>query len=464
MDKESFDQIDIDLPKQEILTAVHQGIALGREKKHKQKRKRNFKKTTVTLVAAASLFLASGFIFSPVSNVLAKVPLIGTVFQEFGIGGELSKKGLVTSLNQKASSNGVDVTITSAYYDGNIIGLSFKAKGKGLSEEDIDKENGRVMGYDSYLFDGSEEKQWEGSYRRLKKSNDYFVAAMEFTYNKEVLPSDFSLPLVFNSIAGVDGKWEFKVPVKQLPVEVIPTDVSTSTNNHAYSLTVDAVRKGEATTMIDFTSRLVSKDDSIEIRVEDNLGKEFSFEGGNAFLTTNPRNGYIEQTGRRPFHETLNPKASYLMIYSEVERDQQETFTSLQGAVPLNVKSKRFDYGLTISKVEIHENQLLVEYSLKNVKTNHNKKDILKEFADSISLVKSADIERDSEGRYTEYGIPIYRDKVVLINEEAKTYQSRFIIEDNFSISDYSLMIPFGVFSTKEDSIKLPPLKIRLPK
>jgi hypothetical protein len=55
------------------------------------------------------------------------VPLVGGVYEKFGlqIGYELLESGLITQLNQQATSNASILLLTSAYYYGNVIGITF---------------------------------------------------------------------------------------------------------------------------------------------------------------------------------------------------------------------------------------------------------------------------------------------------------------------------------------------------
>ncbi len=207
MNKEWLDQVDkIEVPKEEVNAVIAKAIAAGKNQKQKRKRK-TIKSSIFISSAAASLVLASGFVFAPVSNVLANVPILGSIYEDFSssVGYELFANDLVTSLNQKASSNGVDVTITSAYYDGNVIGITFKAEGKGLSIEHMDEGNRPVSGYSYHLFDGFDKNQWSSSGTELKETEDGFVGAVEFYNPDDQIPANFTLPLAFTHMADVNG-------------------------------------------------------------------------------------------------------------------------------------------------------------------------------------------------------------------------------------------------------------------
>lgn len=69
---------------------------------------------------------------------MAEVPLLGSVYTAFNdaVGRNLQTQDLITELNQTSSYKGVDVSVTSAYYDGAVIGVTFSVKGNLRTEED----------------------------------------------------------------------------------------------------------------------------------------------------------------------------------------------------------------------------------------------------------------------------------------------------------------------------------------
>jgi hypothetical protein len=212
---------------------------------------------TISSVAAAA-FLASGLIFAPITNVIAAVPLIGSIYEKFSlqIGKELLESNLITQLNKEATSNGVNITITSAYYDGNVIGITFKAQGEKLS---FDKQGnkGPESGYSFHLFDGNEQKQWSASMTQLEKTEDEYVAAIEFYNPKANSPKNYTLPITFSHIAGVNGIWKFDIPVKQIPSETIDKQAKSILNNDKdYSLQMESIIKGKATTLLNVQNNI----------------------------------------------------------------------------------------------------------------------------------------------------------------------------------------------------------------
>lgn len=285
---------EIDFPRDEVFAAIKGGIAKGRNAK-KPRRKLTLKKVGLVSTVAASAFLASGLIFAPVSNVLAAVPLVGSLYEKFGlqIGYELLESDLITQLNQQATSNGVDITVTSAYYDGNVIGITFTAKGERVSLDAIG-DKGPETGYNFHLFDGKEKNQWAGSMTQLTETEDGYAAAMEFYHPSANLPKDYTLPLTFTSVTGTKGIWKFDVPVEQIPSETIVTDAAGKLGD--YSLVMESVVKGKATTFLNYqtTFPLDGAEDEIRISVFDNDENRLS-KNHPEVLAAKEKSGFVEK-------------------------------------------------------------------------------------------------------------------------------------------------------------------------
>jgi hypothetical protein len=312
MSKDWFnEQIEkIEVPRDEVFSAIHKGMSLGRKEKKKRKWLSGIRNASFITSAAASILLVSGFIFSPVSHVLASVPIIGTLYDNFHseIGKELAANQLVTELNEKATSNGIDVTLTSAFYDGNVIGFTFKANGEDISVNP--KDIGPEAGYSYHLFDVIDNKQWGGTGEGLIKKGDSYIAAFSLEYPEKELPKDLTIPLTFTHIGGKYGEWKFNVPVQQIPVKKIESNTITSSKDGAYTFKMESVIRGEATTIINYqtiVSELVSKD-LFDIKVVDDQGNELSRSGVNS--------------QRAKFDDKIENSAKYLMIYPEFSNPQ----------------------------------------------------------------------------------------------------------------------------------------------
>lgn len=447
MDKKWFENqmAEIDLPEDEIFAAVSRGIKAGKEQKRKDSRY-SVKSAALFSTAAASILLASGFIFTPVTNVLASVPLLGSIYENFSfsIGKELASAELVTELNEKAVSNGVSITLTSVYFDGNVVGATFKAEGESLPEKWVEGPNDPASGYGHHLFDGSESKQWPGSHSGIVKAEDGYIGSMEFYYQGKELPADFTLPLTFNSIAGQEGEWRFDVPVKRIQNETAAVNAESKIGDE--KLVIHSVTKGKATTLLEYETVLPDEHDSVSFRVKDDQGKELPLSHGDV-MNSEVINGKVHTVQRYLFSAGLSDETEYLMVYPEIERDEPQTLAPVVSP-PFTAESKRFGYELHVDKVTKMDNRVVLDYRIKHINRADYKQDILQNFADSISLQKGDSI--------------IYGNNAKLIDPESLHFQSNFNVSVDVDLNDYSLSIPFGVFSMNGEPVKMPPVKVEL--
>ncbi|MGE6256910.1 DUF4179 domain-containing protein [Heyndrickxia sporothermodurans] len=462
MNKEHFlNEIeDIDFPKDEVFAAIETGIAKGKRKKDRRK-KTGFKIATYSSVAAAA-FLISGLIFAPINNVLASVPVLGSIYEKYGlqIGAELEKGQFITQLNKKATSSGIDITITSAYYDGNVIGITFQANGEKISLDRIE-DKGPETGYSFHLFDGNEQKQWSSSMTSLKKTKEGYVAAIEFYNPKGALHKNETLPITFSSITGVKGNWKFVVPIEQIQNETIHTPATSRYKD--YTLKVESIIKGKATTLLNYsiTSPSIWKDDEILLTVFDNEGNRLAKNSAD-LLSTKQKNSIVNQNFRELFSTKISDQTKFLMIEPEIRRNEEDTVQSLEQRTPFIIKSSRFDYKIQVNSIKQARNQLILDYNLQNVNPKTIKNDIIKNFVEFIHLIKSEDIDKDKNGKLDMEKIlelRIRNKQTNVIDKESMHYQSVFSIND--SSQDYSIIVPFGTLSRNEP-IKMKPLKIDL--
>ncbi|WP_062108905.1 DUF4179 domain-containing protein [Bacillus niameyensis] len=302
MDKVSFNVIteNIDVPEDELFLRINNGIEKGKKSKN---RKRKAKMLVPMASMAASLLLISGFLFAPMTKVLANVPVIGLIYESFqmSIGKDLEEKNLLTPLNETVSDNGVQITLTSAYYDGLYMGISFKAEEEG----EISKiKNDMVIDYDFYLFN---DQGWSGSIGDLQKVDDHFVSFIEIEYPDKQLPTDYTLPITFTNMGGVEGSWSFEVPVTQLPLKTF-TFENSKTEDENYSFTVESIVSGTSNMRVDYTTNI--PEDLLTLRILDHKGKELS----DHTHLHHGSDSAVFQTG-------INDSNKYLIIYPGYRMD-----------------------------------------------------------------------------------------------------------------------------------------------
>lgn len=320
MNKKHIEEIKkIDIPKEELLASVSKGIEIGR-KESWRKKKASFKTRGIVSATAASALLASGLIFAPVSNVLAAVPFIGSFYEQHSmqVGQKLEESKLLTETNQVAVDQGIQVHLTSTYFDGNVIGTTFLVDGDAVSVETI-QNAGPEAGYTMKLFDGVEQEQWSSSSTGLTETENGFIVAVEFYKPDAVLTKTEELPITFTSVAGVQGNWEFTVPLQQISSETILVNGDNVSEHKGYTLTVNSIVKGEATTLVNYDVTLPSgrENDEINLTIVDDGGKHLGKSLENVLQHVNNKET-IEKSIRELFTNEINDSAKYLIIQPEV--------------------------------------------------------------------------------------------------------------------------------------------------
>ncbi|UOQ50400.1 DUF4179 domain-containing protein [Gracilibacillus caseinilyticus] len=470
MDKERLHrEIDeIEVPQSEIYHAIEKGMEEGRkEKVPKRRSKVKFFSAAASIAAVA--FLAAGFIFAPISYALSSIPLLGSIYDKVGmqIGEELLESDLVTQLNQKASSKGVDITITSAYYDGNVIGITFNAKGDKLSLDRVGGA-GPEAGYGFHLFDGKEQNQWSASMSGLKETEDGYIASIEFYNDDADLLENDTLPLTFTSMTGVKGRWKFDVPVEQIPSETIYSEAATELEGSGYSLQMESIVKGKATTILNYktTLPLAGKEDELRITVFDNEGNRLSKFHPNV-LTTEIKANSVVKKNQEMFSSSISEDATYLTVQPEIVKSDKDIVQTMDQSTPFTVESSRFDYSIKVNSIQQEGDQLILDYHIQNVDTGSIREDVIQYFADFIMIIKSDNVQRDETGELNMMKMLEYRirsDQATLQEDGNRHFQSIFELkdQDTFDYRNYSIEVPFGTLSENEEPIKMEPMKVEL--
>ncbi|WRP07645.1 DUF4179 domain-containing protein [Rossellomorea aquimaris] len=465
MDKKWFvEEMDnIEVPKEEVFEAISTGIIEGRKQKV---RKKTAKISAAFTTAAASMVLVSGFLFAPVNNALAKLPVLGGIYEKVGsqVGKELYFSDKVTEVNQAATSRGVDVTITSTYYDGNVIGVTFKAKGDDLSIEHMDEGNRPVSGYSYHLFDGKDQNQWGSGSSGLKKDGDEFIGSIEFYRDGKEPPENFTLPLTFTHMADVNGTWTFDVPVKRIPSENIQTDVRTESPHGEFELQVTSVTKGKATTTLEYTYSVEAEKDTLNLIVFDDLGNRLSKSSAET-LNIKEIDGDYQKTVRELFTNKLSDNAQSLKVQADMERVDEDGIISLKDSTPFQVKSPRFGYQVTVQDIQNVKGKVILDFSLDAIKEKQFKYDILENFAQFVQVIPSKDIKRKAKDEldYNEMVNHMIRSATTkTVDKDTLRYQSTFTLPQDANLEDYSLIVPFETLSRNDKPVKMKPFEINL--
>lgn len=256
MQKNLFDSstIDIEVPKEEIMRSIDRGIERGEKFRKIYKFTSVLKRTSFFTSAAAVLLLTSGFVFSPVTNVLAQVPLIGGIYEKYQmpIGQELASEQLITEINETAKDNGVEMVISSIFYDGSYVGLTFKATGETLSDS-IGGERSPESGFTYEMYDGKDTSTWPGTMGSLTKEGDGYVGALILNNPNPIAESSLTLPITFTHIAGVRGEWAFNLAVEKLPSKQYAIGQTVASPDGKYQIEFQSINVGKTNAILSYT-------------------------------------------------------------------------------------------------------------------------------------------------------------------------------------------------------------------
>ena len=257
MQKNLFDCIteDIEVPKEKMMGAINKGLERGEKFRKNKKRSRSvLKRTSFFTSAAAVLLLTSGFIFSPVTNVLAQIPLIGGIYEKYHmeIGQELASKQLITEINETAKDKGVEMVITSIFYDGSYVGLTFKATGENLADS-IGGDSSPESGFTYEMFDGKDTSTWPGTKGSLTKEDDGYVGVLILSNPNPTPESSLTLPITFTHIAGVRGEWAFNLAVERIPSKQYNLQQTVTSKDGKYQIEFESIDVGKTNAILSYT-------------------------------------------------------------------------------------------------------------------------------------------------------------------------------------------------------------------
>ncbi|MCR8850473.1 DUF4179 domain-containing protein [Rossellomorea sp. SC111] len=437
MEKNSFQEAyeKIEVPQEDVLKAIQKGRNRADSDAHKTK-----KKTAVwSSVAAATLFVSSSFLSPSLSHVMADVPILGKVYETFNdsVGRSLESQELITELNQTASNKGIDVSITNAYYDGAVVGVTFKAKGKMNSEE-----NGQVAGFYE-IFDGNEGISDSKEYVYMEPADDGYIGHIQLSYPKSELPSDTTFPLEFKTIGGKEGNWRFDVPIKQLPYETVTLDKNSSEDLSGVNVHFDSIILGKASTAINYTATFPAqgKHDQVGLEVYDDKGKEINISMDGIDLETTKNGDQYIVKGRSIIPQSVKGETKYLEIHPTVALNEKDQFFPLNVSTPAEVKAARQKLSVTIEDITVDDSTLAVDFQWNNGDAVNKDFSFFKDFAQhDVILVKESEKEIYEE--------PIKHSVKTLQKDELR-FRSTFDISqlDDFDLKTYVMRVRLGSLS-----------------
>ena len=314
MEKKMFHEcVDrIDVPEDDVVKAIQAGIRKGNE--IKPKRKPLFKVAAIS-AAAAALFISSGFLFPSMASVMADIPLLAKLYEHDKVAENLASQQLITGLNVQASFDGIHVTVTEAYYDGAMIGVTFDVKGEVRGDQD------EVYAFYE-IFDRDPNIEETMELVKLVPDGDGYKGHIQLSFPRAELPAETTLPFNIIGIGEISdswkdeqGKWNFDVPISQLPFETIALDQVTELGQH--KIVFEKLIKGTSSTAIEYTLIYPEGSQRVWFDLLDGNGKQLIGGTSDAKLEKKNENGTV--TEKRRVTVPVVPNSDFIEVRPELE-------------------------------------------------------------------------------------------------------------------------------------------------
>ncbi|WP_404452929.1 DUF4179 domain-containing protein [Virgibacillus necropolis] len=446
--QDKYDEIHV--PQEDVQKAIRSGIQKASERSEFKKKIGRTRRFIISTAAAFTL-LSSSFLVPSVSHVLADVPLVGQLYSNFNdlVGRNLESQQLITQLDKTASYKGIDVTITSAYYDGAVIGVTFDVSGDVKTDQE-----GRLSAFYE-IFNGHESITESKEIVHLESTDKGYTGHVQVSYPKTNLPDTATFPLEFMRIGEEEGVWKFDVPIKQLPYEMITVDKERSNNEANVKVHFDSIIAGKASTAINYTAAfpIEGKHDQVRIEAYDDQGNEINISMDGIDLEKTKKDNQVIVKGRSIIPQELKGKTEFIEIHPKVALSLDDQFVKLDQQTPVDIITSRQNLSVTVEDMVVKGERFVIDFQF-NHGDNHNRHlTSFKNFArNDVMLVK--------ESEKNVYQKPI-KHSVKVLDKDNLRFRSTFDISDNFNIDDYVIRVNLGILSANMP-LELKPVKINL--
>lgn len=286
--RKSHDQLD-QFPKEEVRSAIQQGIAQAEAQISKQKNwtrnnkiKSGKRKVLYVLSSVAAVFvilLVSSYYSPALASSLSKIPIIGSVFGDSDLIGlrQAHEKGLTSEIGETQTINGISVTLNEILYDQSNITIGYIIE----SEKELGEYYfgaGADFTINGELPDGS-----SGGYKEDVQSASTRTAIQDINVTED-MPDAFELGLILH---GENGEtWYFSTPIEQI-TDISKISIQHSQNVDGIDLTVTELSISDTGVSISYESSEegtdfeLSRAGDIEFLMVDQDGNEIkSYSGG----------------------------------------------------------------------------------------------------------------------------------------------------------------------------------------
>ena len=350
----------IPVPTNALQDRIRQGITQGVAERQKVRPRR--KQYVAIAGLAASLFVTT-FIVPPFASAMSHVPLIGGLYRPFTeqgtVGTEIEKKQLATAIDQAVTDQGITIKVVNAYYDGTTIGMNLTATGV----PDVN-ETKRAAFYEVFKGD----KRFEGTENQelahFKQDGQVWKAQIEYNVGLQKLNNSMQVPLVISEMFGLDGNWQFEVPVKRLQAIEKTFDTTVKNPDYAVDVTLKQMTKGQASTTFDYTATYPkSYDYRIEFTLFDDSGKEVihNWSKSTALVTHANTSSERTETSRLSLGNYVIPSGAYT-LHPQLSITPKTTFIPLTTSLPYAEQNPTHPLKMTTQKIKITDSQVIVDF------------------------------------------------------------------------------------------------------
>lgn len=360
----------IPVPTNALQDRIRQGITQGVAERKQQRRHR--KQYVAIAGLAASLFVTT-FIVPPFASAMSHVPLIGGLYRPFTeqgtVGTEIEKKQLATTIDQTVTDQGITIKVVDAYYDGTTIGMNLTATGV----PDVN-ETKRAAFYEVFKGD----KRFEGTENQelahFKQDGKVWKARIEYDVGLQKLSDSMQVPLVISEMFGLDGNWQFEVPVKRL--QAIEQTFNTTVKNpdYAVDVTLKQMTKGQASTTFDYTAVYPKAYDyQIGFSLFDDSGKEVIHNWSESTALVKHTNTSSERTdtSRLSLGNYVIPSGAYT-LHPQLRITPKTTFIPLTTSLPYAEWNPTHPLKMTTQNIKITDSQVIIDFETNAVEMLSN--------------------------------------------------------------------------------------------
>lgn len=455
----------INVPKDKVFQAIESGM------KKANRVNTTKRKIIYSSIAAASLIgvtLGSGFVNPGMKKVLAAAPLIGQIYQEFGdpLGKDLAKQNMVMKLNQSLTKEGVTVTLTSAYFDGNAVSITGRIEGeihRGLTEEgevsfDVNFEN----------HQGDNDPWLNGMSTGFKEKDNGYDFQWKLNFPYKTIKENYSLPISIHYINGIKGDWNFAIPISQKPFKTLSLENSLQHYpDNGVQLEVKEIMVAKASSSLVIETISEYKNDQIDIyKATDHKGKTLFEYRNNSILDQTEENDGYHKTLRKTI-DKIDPNLTSITFYPQLSiadpAVEQQLITS-----SLLLESKRTDLAIQVNNVKQEGDQLIIDYHFLGLPDNPSKDklgNIIHNLGYAFTLIDQKYVDEiDPENPMPPENHSISRNKVTW--KDAYHFQSVFKLNGEEKIKDFKLenTVLRANFNGFIGTEKLAPFTVKLSK